>query len=85
LRRRPSHDGAKAAERAADQGRYWAMHDLLYTRRDEWTKPRNPKDSLHAYAGELGLDSLPPSFSPSGGDVGHARRQSSSDPVGQTN
>ena len=53
---RHGDDGAKAAECAADQGRYWEMHDVLYTRHKEWTKPRNPKDFLHAYASELGLE-----------------------------
>ena len=32
------------------------MHDLLYTRHEEWTKLRNPKDFLHAYARELRLE-----------------------------
>ena len=53
---RHGDDGAKAAECAADQGQYWEMHDVLYTRHDEWTKVRNPKDFLHAYASELGLE-----------------------------
>ena len=53
---RNGDDGTKAAECAADQGQYWEMHDLLFTRHEEWTKPRNPKDFLHTYANELGLD-----------------------------
>ena len=53
---RHGDDGAKAAECAADQGQYWEMHDLLYTRHKEWTKPRNPKDFLLTYANELGLE-----------------------------
>ena len=53
---RHGDDGTKAAECAADQGQYWEMHDLLFTRHEEWTKPRNPKDFLHTYAHELGLD-----------------------------
>ena len=32
------------------------MHDVLYTRHEEWTKPRDPGDFLHAYASQLGLD-----------------------------
>ena len=32
------------------------MHDVLYTRHEEWTKPRNPRDFLHVYARELGLE-----------------------------
>jgi len=53
---RNGDDGTKAAECAADQGQYWEMHDLLFTRHEEWTKPRNPKDFLHTYANQLGLD-----------------------------
>ena len=53
---RHGDDGTKAAECAADQGQDWEMHDLLYTRHEEWTKPRNPKDFLHSYANELGLE-----------------------------
>ena len=53
---RHGDDGTKAAECAADQGQYWEMHDLLYTRHKEWTRQRNPKDFLHAYAIELGLE-----------------------------
>jgi protein-disulfide isomerase len=53
---RHGDDGTKAAECAADQGQYWEMHDLLFTRHKEWTRPRNPKDFLHAYASELGLE-----------------------------
>ena len=53
---RHGDDGTKAAECAADQGQYWEMHDVLFTRHEEWTKPRNPKDFLHAYAKELGLE-----------------------------
>jgi protein-disulfide isomerase len=53
---RHGDDGTKAAECAADQGQYWEMHDLLFTRHEEWTKPRNPKDFLHTYAKELVLD-----------------------------
>ena len=37
---RHGDDGTKAAECAADQGQYWEMHDLLYTRHEEWTTRR---------------------------------------------
>jgi protein-disulfide isomerase len=40
-----------AAEAAAEQGRYWEMHDLLF-RRQERLEPAD----LAQYAGELGLD-----------------------------
>ncbi len=53
---RHGDDGTKAAECAADQGQYWEMHDLLYSRHEEWTRPRNSRDVLHGYAIELGLE-----------------------------
>ncbi|HEX6471504.1 MAG TPA: Na+/H+ antiporter NhaA [Streptosporangiaceae bacterium] len=42
---------ALAAEAAADQGRFWEMHDLLLVRQDALQPP-----DLIRYAGELGLD-----------------------------
>jgi Na+/H+ antiporter NhaA len=42
---------AEAAEAAAEQGRYWDMHDLLLRHQGE-LRPRH----LHAYAESLGLD-----------------------------
>jgi protein-disulfide isomerase len=42
---------AEAAEAAADQGAFWAMHDLLFERQDA-LKP----EALVQYAAELGLD-----------------------------
>ncbi len=53
---RHGDEGTKAAECAADQGQYWEMHDLLYSRHEEWRRPRNPRDVLHGYAIELGLE-----------------------------
>jgi Na+/H+ antiporter NhaA len=42
---------AEAAEAAAEQGRFWEMHDLLLTRQDALRPP-----DLARYAEELGLD-----------------------------
>jgi Na+/H+ antiporter NhaA len=42
---------AEAAEAAAEQGAFWAMHDLLLDHQDELRAP-----DLIRYAGELGLD-----------------------------
>lgn len=42
---------AVAAEAAARQGRFWEMHDLLFTRQD-----RLGREHLVGYAGELGMD-----------------------------
>lgn len=42
---------AEASLAARDQGKYWEMHDIMLTR-----SPKLDRDSLIAYAGELGLD-----------------------------
>jgi 2-hydroxychromene-2-carboxylate isomerase len=42
---------AQASEAAAEQGKFWEMHDLLLDRQDHLLKP-----DLLAYAEELGLD-----------------------------
>ena len=42
---------AEASLAAKDQGKYWEMHDLLISR-----SPKLDRESLIAYAGELGLD-----------------------------
>jgi protein-disulfide isomerase len=42
---------AEAAEAAAAQGAFWAMHDLLFAHQDELTAR-----ALRSYADELGLD-----------------------------
>ena len=41
---------AVAAEAAAEQGRFWEMHDLLFAHQDQLTR-----EDLAGYAGELGL------------------------------
>ncbi|HTV94824.1 MAG TPA: thioredoxin domain-containing protein [Steroidobacteraceae bacterium] len=42
---------AEAAEAAAAQGKFWAMHDLLFQ-----NQPHLKERDLQRYAGELGLD-----------------------------
>ena len=46
------------AESAAKQGKFWQMHDILYTRQSDWqTLPASTRtDRMVAYANELGLD-----------------------------
>jgi len=44
---------AEAAEAAADQGKFWEMHDLLFENQDALDD-----DSLANYATDLGLDSI---------------------------
>ena len=46
-----SHIAAEASLAAADQGKYWEMHDMLLK-----NSPKLDRDSLIKYAKELGLD-----------------------------
>lgn len=46
---------AKAAEAAGEQGKFWEMNTLLFSRQDTWSKGA-PTESFINYAKELGLD-----------------------------
>lgn len=46
----------QAARAAGAQGKFWAMHDLLYSRQAEWGNDGNVLARLKGYAAELGLD-----------------------------
>lgn len=48
---------AQAARAAGAQGKFWAMHDLLYARQNEWAGDKDATKRLESYAVELGLDS----------------------------
>ncbi|HSX42949.1 MAG TPA: thioredoxin domain-containing protein [Candidatus Saccharimonadales bacterium] len=50
--------GARAAEAAAKQGKFWEMHDLLYTPQDwqEWSTSNNATPYFKQYAGALKLN-----------------------------
>jgi protein-disulfide isomerase len=47
---------AQAARAAGAQGKFWAMHDLLYARQGEWAGDKDVTKRLASYAAELGLD-----------------------------
>jgi protein-disulfide isomerase len=47
---------AEAAECAAEQGRFWEYHDLLFLKADDWSHDPDLKKTLNAYAQSLGLD-----------------------------
>ncbi|QQR52712.1 thioredoxin domain-containing protein [bacterium] len=47
---------SQAAEAARDQGKFWEMHDKLYTNQPAWENQSSPLDTFANYAGELGLD-----------------------------
>ena len=50
--------GARAAEAADLQGKFWQMHDMLYTAQnwDEWSTSSNPEPYFWNYAADLGLN-----------------------------
>lgn len=47
---------AQAAECAADQGKFWDYHDLLFTRQNGENQGAFNKDKLVGFAKEMGLD-----------------------------
>jgi protein-disulfide isomerase len=47
---------SEAAECAAQQNGFWAMHDLLYVRRKEWMAAKDPAALMTRYARDLKLD-----------------------------
>ncbi len=48
--------GAKAAEAAAQQGKFFEMHDKLFENQSTWSASSNPTRFFEGYASELGLD-----------------------------
>jgi protein-disulfide isomerase len=50
---------AQASEAASLQGKFWAMHDLLYSKQNEWSNVAPAtvtKDKFDGYAESIGLD-----------------------------
>lgn len=47
---------ARAAEAAAQQGKFWEMHDALFTNQATWSGASNPTTYFEQYAKESGLD-----------------------------
>lgn len=48
--------GARAAEAANLQNKFWQMHDLLYENQDQWVSSSNPQSYFDIYARQLGLN-----------------------------
>jgi len=48
--------GARAAEAAGKQGKYFEMHDILYEQQNSWANVSNPVPAFQSYAQQLGLD-----------------------------
>jgi len=51
-----AYDAAVAAEAAALQGKFWDMHNLLYTNQQAWSSDPNYKATFKSYAEKIGLD-----------------------------
>lgn len=47
---------AEASECADDQGKFWEMHDLLFSKQAEWNNASDIKATLVGFASDLGLD-----------------------------
>ena len=47
---------AYAAEAAGLQGKYWEMHDFLFTKQSEWSASTSPRDIFAQYAESLGMN-----------------------------
>ncbi len=48
--------GAKAAEAAGLQGKFWEMHEMLFDKQEEWSKGMNARDFILTYATTIGLN-----------------------------
>jgi protein-disulfide isomerase len=47
---------ALGAEAAGLQGKFWEMHEQLYTKQSEWSKAEDLRPALNEYAAAIGLD-----------------------------
>ncbi len=47
---------AEAAEAAGEQGKYWEMNELLYTKQNDWSESSDPISIFVGYAKDLGLN-----------------------------
>lgn len=47
---------ARAAEAAGNQGKFWEMHDILFSNQNSWSEVKDAEEIFSAYASSLGLD-----------------------------
>jgi protein-disulfide isomerase len=46
----------RAAQAAANQGKFWEMHDLLFQQQQAWSQSTNPTAVFEGYATQIGLN-----------------------------
>lgn len=51
-----SQIAAQASEAAANQGKFWEMHDVLFENQEIWSSQKNPEIVFIEYARKLNLD-----------------------------
>lgn len=51
-----AEEAARVSEAAGEQGQFWPMYDLLYTKQNEWASAKDAHELFHGYAREIGLD-----------------------------
>lgn len=51
-----STDAAEASMCAGEQGKFFAMHDILYDKRTEWMKSKDVRRQMATYAARIKLD-----------------------------
>lgn len=51
-----AYAGARAAEAADEQGKFWEMYDILYQKQSEWSDSKAPTTFFNTYAQQLGLN-----------------------------
>lgn len=47
---------AQVSEAAGEQGKFWEMYQILYTKQNEWAEDKDPSAKFLSYAKELGLN-----------------------------
>ena len=56
----PQHNNAiiaaEAAEAAGLQGKFWEMHDILFTNQNEWESISDPRSKFASYAQSIGVN-----------------------------